>query len=190
VLEVEMKFPVQALRARLDELGVRAGQVRLEEDQYFAAPDRDFARTDEALRLRRVGDENILTYKGPKLDATTKTRREIEVALHPGSMTVEHMAALLAALGYRPVATIRKERATYTLSRGGTEVEVCLDDVAGVGSFVELETVVPDTQVEAARAAVHELARELALGPTERRSYLELWLGKHPPPDGRTPDGK
>ena len=44
-------------------------------------PCRDFAQTDEALRIRTVGDTSFVTYKGPKLDATTKTRRELELPL-------------------------------------------------------------------------------------------------------------
>ena len=49
-------------------------------DRYFAHPCRDFARTDEALRLRRDGDDVAITWKGPRIDAATKTRRESEGA--------------------------------------------------------------------------------------------------------------
>ena len=47
-------------------------------DEYFNHPCRDFAVTDEALRLRKDPDGKM-TYKGPKLDRTTKTREEIEM---------------------------------------------------------------------------------------------------------------
>jgi ABC-type sulfate transport system permease component len=42
-------------------------------------------RYDEAFRLRRVGERNYMTYKGPKLDATTKSRPEEEVRLADGA---------------------------------------------------------------------------------------------------------
>ena len=66
------------------ELGATIEPPVVQVDQYFAHPARDFAQTDEALRLRRVGKQNFITYKGSKIDATTKTRREIELPLAPG----------------------------------------------------------------------------------------------------------
>jgi adenylate cyclase, class 2 len=80
MLEVEMKFAdvdFSRLEKQLREAGARAKAELDESDQYFNAPDRDFARTDEALRLRRIGSLNLVTYKGPKRDAQTKTRTEI-----------------------------------------------------------------------------------------------------------------
>src|SRR6185295_14932137 len=104
--EVEQKFPVTdlpALEARLAGVGAREEKVLSQVDQYFAHPARDFARTDEALRIRRVDAENLVTYKGPKLDAATKTRREIELPLAPGDQGAKSFAELLQALGFRPV---------------------------------------------------------------------------------------
>ena len=82
--EVEQKFPVDDLAtiaARLDMLGASVSKPKTEEDLYFAHPSRDFAETDEALRIRRKGDATFITYKGPKVDTTTKTRRELELPL-------------------------------------------------------------------------------------------------------------
>ena len=77
-----------------------SGNGRRRSDRYFAHPSRDFARTDEALRLRRIGEFNFITYKGPKLDATTKTRREIEIGLADGQQAATDAAELLAAIGF------------------------------------------------------------------------------------------
>ena len=79
-IEVEQKFRAAhspELLARLQRLGATIEEPIEQIDQYFAHPVRDFAQTDEALRIRRVGDLNFVTYKGPKLDSTTKTRREL-----------------------------------------------------------------------------------------------------------------
>src|SRR5262245_2449607 len=84
MVEVEQKFrdvDFAVLERRLRELGAVEGKQREEADHYFNAPDRDFARTDEALRIRRIGSANCVTYKGPKRDLQTKTRTEIEVPL-------------------------------------------------------------------------------------------------------------
>jgi adenylate cyclase, class 2 len=183
MLEIEMKFPVAdfaPLEPVLSGWGASAAEEREDADHYFNAPDRDFARTDEALRLRRIGAQNFVTYKGPKRDTQTKTRTEVEVPLAEGDGAARDFAALLTHLGYRPTAVVHKRRAIRHLKRAGFEMEVCLDDVRDLGRFVELEILAPEEQLEKARAVLLETAAELGLKTSERRSYLELLLEKRP----------
>jgi adenylate cyclase class 2 len=175
-----MKFPVADLgmvEALLRQVA-RSGPTLDEADHYFNAPDRDFARTDEALRLRRIGPGNLVTYKGPKQDAQTKTRTEIEVPLADGDRVADAFARLLTCLGYRSVLVVRKRRQLYYLDREGVGVEVCLDDVAQLGQFVELEIVTAAEKLDQSRAVLMQLAEELGLTGSERRSYLEMLLEK------------
>ena len=179
--EVEQKHCVSdmsALVKRLSDHGARMGETIEQSDQYFAHPCRDFAKTDEALRIRTVGDKSFVTYKGPKLDTTTKTRREIELPLDPEDADGSQFAELLAALGFTPVAVVRKRRRKFEISANGHEVEGALDDVDKVGSFVELELQADDSTLEEAKRTISKLATELGLGPSERRSYLEMLLEK------------
>jgi adenylate cyclase, class 2 len=155
-------------------LGPAIGQA----DRYFAHPCRDFARTDEALRIRTVGASSFVTYKGPKINVTTKTRRELELPLDPGDADGSQFAKLLAALGFTPVATVHKERRPFHIDHAGRRVEGALDDVDGVGTFVELELMADDADLAAAQQVIRDLADDLQLGPTERRSYLEMLLAK------------
>jgi adenylate cyclase, class 2 len=176
--EVEQKFRLgegNAERA-LQELGVHFSPVVSQADHYFNHPGRDFAVTDEAFRLRQVGDENFVTYKGPKVDAETKTRRELELPLAAGSEISAQFAALFVALGFRPVATVKKTRRSGMLAWEAHQVEVCLDEVEGVGSFLELEIGADDAGLEAAKAALKSLAQRLDLESAVRSSYLELLL--------------
>ncbi len=187
-LEVEQKFRVSSLaavRGLLESLGARFADPIDQVDTYFAHPARDFAQTDEALRLRQVGDEASITYKGPKLDAQTKTRRELELPLVAGPENFQRYSELLAALGFRPVASVRKRRVAASLSWNDREVEVALDTVAEVGLFVELEVSAEQPGLEAAQACIASLAKQCDLSQPERRSYLELQLsgnavGKRP----------
>lgn len=170
--EVEAKAPAHDLDAIAAELARRGAQLladRRERDVYFAAPDRNFAETDEALRLRTVEERTTLTYKGPKIDPRTKTRRELSVDLDDAIAA----AALLEALGYRRVGAVSKHRRVYELGR----TEIALDDVEGLGPFVEAEELA-ENEVERERAQEHVLAllSELGLTQRERRSYLELLL--------------
>lgn len=176
--EVEQKFPVPdlaALRSQLESAGAAISPSRREEDLYFAHPARDFSKTDEALRLRTVGDRHRITYKGPKIDAATKTRREIELPL--AAESAAQWPELLQALGFQPVAHVRKTRSKAHLRWRDRDVEISLDEVDGVGTFVELELVCEEEELDATRARIISLAESLGLARSERRSYLELLMG-------------
>jgi adenylate cyclase class 2 len=180
-IEVEQKFRVHdpaAIAARLEELGIKLSSPELQVDRYFNHPSRDFAQTDEAFRIRQVGDDNLVTYKGPKLDQATKTRREIEVAIAPGDQAAAQFAELLVCLGFRPAAEVRKQRRKASIRRANHLIEVALDDVEQVGNFVELECLADEGGMESSKEAIASLASELCLpdAETERRSYLELLL--------------
>jgi adenylate cyclase class 2 len=179
MLEVEVKYrnaDRAAVVATLLDWGATFAQDRADADLYFQAPDRDLKATDEAFRLRRIGPTNYLTYKGPKRDADTKTRTEIEVPLGDGDQAAADAERLLVALGYKPVITVRKKRRVYKFARDGFEMEACFDTVEGVGEFVELEILAEEAQYEAAKAVLLAAAAELGLTEMERRSYLGLVL--------------
>lgn len=178
-LEVELKFgPLDptGLPERLLALGARFVKQKRQEDRYFNHPSRDFASTDEALRLRLDGGQNRVTYKGPKLDALTKTRLELEVPFAEGAEHRDQFAELLTKLGFRPVRIVGKTRDVYNLEWRAHALEIAIDRVDGLGTFVELETAATPETLAAARTAVTELAAQLEIAPNERRSYLELLL--------------
>ena len=123
-----------------------------------------------------MDDTNYITYKGPKIDTTTKTRREIELPLSPGRDAWNSWKALLEAIGFRPVAVVRKSRRKAAVPWQGRTVEASLDEVQDVGTFVEFELIAEEQDVEAAKACIISLAQSLGLTQDERRSYLELLL--------------
>jgi len=187
VYEVELKFHLAdtaALENRLVQLAARFRDPIEQVDRYFAHPCRDFARTDEAVRLRQVGDHVELTWKGPRTDAAAKTRREIELALpsptvpsgDAAAATIARWTELLEALGFRRVMEVAKRRRPARVVWQGTEVEVAIDRVTGLGDFVELEIRAEQGEVPLAQACLQSLAQELGCSSPERRSYLELIL--------------
>lgn len=173
-VEVKVRADHEGVRAAL--AGIDATRVErvVQEDTYYAAPDRDFAETDEALRIRRErsdGERDArLTYKGPLVESESKTREEFETGVDDGAA----MGDILERLGYDPVATVRKERERYEY--GG--YEVVLDDVDGLGEFVEIETEASASSLEAERTGAIEIMGLLDLDPREQlqTSYLELLL--------------
>lgn len=178
--EVEVKFRVpdlEALAQRLSDQGAEAGPPIDQEDVYLSHPWKDFAVSDEVLRLRRTGRDNQITYKGPKLGGPTKTREEIELKFEPGPEGLAKLTKLMQRLGFRKVATVRKRRRPFSAWSEGRHLEVVLDFAEGLGSFAEVETLAsgPD-DLPKAQDAVLGLARALGLEDVERRSYLRMTL--------------
>lgn len=181
--EVELKVRAShdRVRERLDDLDADHVETVTQVDTYYDAPDRDFVETDEALRIReetKAGETAVLvTYKGPLVEAASKTREEAETAVGDG----EEMRSILSGLGYEAAATVRKERERYAL--GGCTVT--LDDVDGLEEFVEVEReseggVTTEEDIDSAREQAIDVMEELGLDADEQiqTSYLGMVLAR------------
>ncbi len=178
--EVELKFRLidaDSFVARLVAAGAQAGPVADQRDLYFNHPARDFERTDEAFRIRTVGNRHVVTYKGAVVDSQTKTRREIEVDL-AGDGAYEKFAEMLQLLGFRAVREVRKHRQTYRLAGPDREYEIAVDNVHDLGLFAEFETLADEAGRAAAVTAILAFVSQFQLPPPERKSYLRLLLEK------------
>ena len=194
-VEVKLRAPHDEIRAALGDADAESENRLTQVDTYYDAPHRDFAETDEALRVRREwrpsssdsgtepagsdasdgdrSEETVkVTYKGPLIDAESKTRAEHETAVADGDAA----AAIFDGLGFEPAAVVEKEREFFALD-GYT---VTLDRVDGLGEFVEVEAEADeDADVGSVRDGAFEVLRRLGLDPDEqiRTSYLGLLLG-------------
>jgi len=176
-IEIEAKAyadDLQGIEKKILSMGAKLKWQGEQKDIYYNHPARDFATTDEALRVREEEGTIILTYKGPKIDKLTKTREEIKVQ-------VENMASIkeiLMKLGFKEVGVVKKHRKKYILG----EFKVCLDDVDNLGEFVEVEALSypekSNDDVRAQRDDILKVFDELGIKEMERRSYLELLLAK------------
>jgi len=174
--EVELKLRAahDAVRDRLAAHDADHVGTVTQMDTYYDAPHRDFAETDEALRIRRETRDGEtterVTYKGPLIEAASKTRREVETGVEDG----DRLDDILDALGFSPAAVVEKERERYALD-GYT---VTLDTVAEVGEFVEIEREAPESELETVREGAVSRLRDLGLDPDAqiRTSYLGLLL--------------
>jgi pantoate--beta-alanine ligase len=181
MLEIEQKYAradFDTIVAKMRDWGAPSPQIHDESDHYFNAPDRDFARAGEAFRLRRIGESNVLTFKGKRQPGTVRVRRELEIPLPPGEESANQHMELLKLLGYRPVAVVSKRRESYSLKRDGFDLIICLDDVAQVGRFVEVEILALQEKAAEATAVLNRTAAELGLSEVEPRSYLGLLLAR------------
>jgi adenylate cyclase class 2 len=173
--EVELKVRAthDAVRDRLAALDAESLGTVTQVDTYYDAPHRDFAETDEALRIRRESSDGTtarITYKGPLVEDASKTRREVETSVEDG----DRLDDILESLGFAPAAVVEKERERYALD-GYT---VTLDTIADLGEFVEIEREAPESELETIREAAVDHLRDLGLDPDAqiRTSYLGLLL--------------
>lgn len=173
-VEVKVRADHEGVRAALADSGAELVGRVVQTDTYFDAPHRDMAARDEALRLREERQDGTaavaITYKGPLVEAESKTREEFETAVE----SADEMAAILQGLGFSPAATVEKERTRYHLE-GFT---ISLDSVAGLGEFVEIEAEASQGEIESTRERAIEVLDSIGLDADEqiRTSYLGLLL--------------
>ncbi|MGC8570185.1 MAG: class IV adenylate cyclase [Caldivirga sp.] len=177
MFEVEVKFRVSNVDDVISKLRGFATYVGsdVEEDHYFNHPCRDFAATDEAVRVRLYGSGKVtVTYKGPRLGGEGKVRVEYNIDVDSASNTI----GALKELGFREIAVIRKERTEYTYG----SYTIYVDKVNGLGNFIEIETLTNDQGIvsELVKSIVSFAERALGVkkDSVEPKTYLELMLSK------------
>ena len=174
VIEVETKIEVPDLTkiaARLRSLGAVYLGGTAQHDTYLNAPHRDYAETDEALRVRETNSGTEITYKGPKQQASgSKARSEITLSV----ASAEDAIRLLSATGFRVSAVVKKDREEYSYC----DTTIALDRVEGLGTYIEIE-VLTNEDIAAANTTIESVKKELRIsGAHIPESYLELLLTK------------
>jgi adenylate cyclase class 2 len=161
-IEIEKKYRLtrdehERLLRRLAEVNATPYGKRFEENTLYAGGTLD--PQTEVLRLRRVADRAILTYKRRFASASPiKHHREEETAVEDA----QSLAQILYALGYRPTLVYEKRRATWRVAN----TEVVIDELP-FGLYLEIEG---DEQ------AIQEVERLLGLteAGAEMASYPAL----------------
>lgn len=176
MIEVEIKAKIENPKyeiEKLDKLGAKYSHTERQHDIYFNAPDKDYKKTDEALRIRKIPKndtefEKILTYKGPKLNDISKTRKEIEVKIS----SITKMSEILENLGFKKSATVDKIRRIFTYEN----YTITIDKLEKLGTYMEIEDVVSDDEnIDEICDNIMEIFKKLDITDNfERTSYLEL----------------
>ena len=192
LIEVEIKVKLSDPEKFRQEFEKQGGNYKLSlfhQDTYYNMPLglRDFRNSDEALRIRKSIEYNkkeeskkeinfYLTYKGAKLDRTTKTRKEIETVIGDG----EKVMQILEALEFRKVLTVEKDRELYEFYFHGKTIEVLLDFLPILNNhFIEVELQTErEENIEQTREILFNFLKKFQISKNEsiRKSYLELIL--------------
>jgi adenylate cyclase class 2 len=174
MLEFELKVRISSLdpvREQLIRHSARfCGRVH-EHDIYYNAPHRDFGVTDEAIRVRYTNDHAVVTYKGAKIKTSAlKAREELNLVVDSGAV----FERMLDRLGFTRTAEVNKWRENYRLS----DAAITLDEVEGLGTFVEIEILAEDENSGTA-VRIEKIAKEIGVcGEPILASYLEMLLSK------------
>ncbi len=153
----------QRVRQRLADLGIPLARDMRQRDTYFVVP-------CGRLKLRRIDDSEAELIQYQRADRAAARQSSYQLVPVPEPDPLER--ALARALGVRVV--VDKRRTLYLWGR----TRVHLDQVRGLGSFLELETVVTDQSLEEARAECEAVRRELGVeeGELLSGSYADLLL--------------
>jgi adenylate cyclase class 2 len=137
-METEVKIRLadpSAARHRLAEANFAISVPRrFEANTLYDTPDAKLKRGQMLLRLRQVGDESIITWKGPSIPGHHKVRPEVETSV--GSL--EQLDKILRALGYEPSFRYEKYRTEFKQQQTAADGVVTLDETP-IGDFFELE---------------------------------------------------
>lgn len=158
--EIEVKYRVDDLEALLTAL--KAGGIELsdpvcQDDQAYAPDGWQFGDSKLGIsfvRLRTVNGRHYFALKQPGENAQACLEHETEVA----DRAAMHKAIL--HMGYHPTVRVAKTRRTATLEH----CSLCVDDLEGVGAFLELERIVPDDMpAEAIQAGLAAFAESFGV---------------------------
>ena len=162
-LELKARCADLALaRRQVLQLDVRQGEVEVQSDTYFRV-------SHGRLKLREIDGQQavLIAYDRPDGTEVRASHYHIVPVPDPAAM----LAALTAAMGVRGEVHKRREIFLYH------NVRIHLDEVTGLGTFVEFEAVqAADATPEQSREYLAELCRVLAIGPADyvARSYADL----------------
>lgn len=183
MIEVEVKLPIanhEELAKKLVDKGFALIQKVRETDTYYTSHFHDMRKLDEALRVREIelldGDEikkkeSVITYKGAKLDSVSMARKELETGIEDASV----LKQILESIGFFSVPSVKKIRCSYECGR----MHACLDEVTGLGYYLELEIIDKENQHDEALREIEDMLNALGYGmeDTTRNSYLSMLMG-------------
>jgi adenylate cyclase, class 2 len=133
--EVEVKARVSdldALQTTIEKLGIKFSKPVTQNDLVFAERLDNFTESLSGvnfLRIRKQGNKTLLTLKRPEANETVSFEREVEI------YDAEPMRQIIEFLGFKLAVRVNKKRRQAK----HRDLELCLDDVEGLGTFIEVE---------------------------------------------------
>ncbi|MFE7119699.1 class IV adenylate cyclase [Streptomyces sp. NPDC057654] len=166
MIEAELKARVHSPEHVMRQLdAVAAVRVEVYRDTYYDRPDRSLEEAGEELRVRTVhgadGTRTVLTFKGAAVDAESGSKPEYETQVEDAAAT----HAILRGLGHVEHIAFEKRCRNYEFEAHGRRMLATLVRVPEIdGTFLEIETLVDQSDVAPALDAIRALLAELGIG--------------------------
>ena len=159
-IEIEKKYRLsksqrEEVLKRLPKIGAKKTQVDFEVNTLYSGE--SLENTRAILRLRRVGDRAILTYK-ERLPSNSPIKHQLEDETRvedPDAMNL-----ILESLGFVPALVYEKKRQRWQLGK----TEIVIDELP-FGLFMEIEGDEKDIRAIEADLAIKRLRSETATYP-------------------------
>ncbi len=179
--EIEVKAKVQdakALREKLKGFGWLPSKATIQDDRVFIKNGIDYAAIPPGTIFLRLRDqEGLKTFT---LKQRLKTENELQCLEY--ETTIENpdaIADMLSPMDFYEVVRVKKAREEGELNGMG----ICLDEVEGLGSFVEVEKMIEDeTQADRIQAELFQFLESLGVSKDDQvtKGYdtLMYWKNK------------
>lgn len=174
MIEVEVKVALndEEKEEVLNKLRERCLSERYyeEEDIFFVSIHDPSLGIDKTLKLRRSNSEAKLIFKRKKADENVKKNLELEVRIRRED--VGNLLQVLRHLGFKESLVVKKRRRSFYLD--GCTINV--DDVEGLGSFLEVEVLSNGEGEDKAFNKIVEVLSALRLSGKKLiyKSYAEM----------------
>ncbi|MEM0217225.1 MAG: class IV adenylate cyclase [Candidatus Nezhaarchaeales archaeon] len=141
-----------------------------EEDLFFISMHDPSLGIDKTLKLRKSDGEVKLIFKHRRPSKELKESLEFEVRIREED--VDNLLQLLRHLGFREGLVVRKRRRSFHLG----ECTINVDEVEGLGSFLEVEVLASEVEMKDVLSKMLEALSALRLSGKEliRRGYAEM----------------
>ena len=110
------------------------------------------------MRIRETGGKFVLTLKQPKSNEQDAIEHETEVK------DADEAREILQHMGLHEAVQVQKTRRKTNYNGW----EICLDDVEGLGSFIEVEKIADNPDVEVIQNELFEFLKGLGIKSEER----------------------
>lgn len=122
---------------RLEEIGAERLFDGLVVDEYYDYPNRRLRKGGHLLRIREMGDDIIVTIKGPSLGGSVKSREEMEFSVSSSG----GMKELLCLLGLECWLKLTKKRTLYKKGDVRFAIDSYMNEFGFIPEFIEIEAV-------------------------------------------------
>ena len=143
IIELEASFHLNEnyndILEKIKKEGFQFSKDIVEEDTYFTDKNMTFIQDRVCLRTRKTNEDFLeLTYK-PKTDNSTEKYGKKEVNLNINPKDYSDTKFILEELGYIEYVSFKKHRKIYKKIINNFEYNIMIDEIEGIGDFIELE---------------------------------------------------